>query len=93
MVFASTFLELIGVFMLNPLLLITLKAQGLSTAMAGLFAACGWVGILVVMPLVSGITRRLGRRRALWLAAATPLVATGGFLLTDALGMVPWCIG
>lgn len=86
-VFASTFLELIGVFMLNPLLLITLKAQGLSTAMAGLFAACGWVGILVVMPLVSGITRRLGRRRALWLAAATPLVATGGFLLTDALAL------
>jgi hypothetical protein len=45
-VFASTFLELIGVFMLNPLLLITLKAQGLSTAMArvGAGVCCEFCG-------------------------------------------------
>ena len=86
-IFGSTFLELVGVFMLSPLLLILLKGDGLSTATAGLFAACGWVGIFLMTPLVSGITRTLGRRRALWLAAALPLLATTGFLLTDHLGV------
>ena len=86
-VFGSTFLELVGVFMLSPLLLLTLKNSGLTTATAGLFAACSWVGMLAVMPLVSAITRRLGRRQALWLAAAIPLVATSGFLITDRLAV------
>lgn len=86
-VFGSTFLELVGVFMLSPLLLFTLKSNGESTFLAGLFAASGWVGIFLVTPLVAGITRRLGRRRALWLAAALPLMATTGFLLTDHLGV------
>ena len=85
--FGSTFLELVGVFMLSPLLLFTLKANGESTWLAGLFAACGWVGIFLVTPLVADITRRLGRRRALWLAAALPLLATSGFLLTDRLAV------
>lgn len=84
-VFGSTFLELVGVFMLSPLMLFQLKAQEHSTLTAGLFAACGWVGVLSVMPLVSGITHRLGRQRALWLAAALPLVAIAGFLWTDKL--------
>lgn len=86
-IFGSTFLELVGVFMLSPLLLILLKGDGLSTAVAGLFAASGWVGIFLMTPLVSGITRALGRLQALWLAAAMPLVATTGFLLTDHLGI------
>ena len=86
-IFGSTFLELVGVFMLSPLLLILLKGDGLSTAVAGLFAACGWVGIFLMTPLVSGITRALGRRQALWAAAAMPLLATTGFLLTDHLGI------
>ena len=86
-IFGSTFLELVGVFMLSPLLLILLKGDGLSTAMAGLFAACGWVGIFLMTPLVSGITRTLGRRHALWAAAALPMLATTGFLLTDHLGI------
>lgn len=86
-VFGSTFLELVGVFMLSPLLLLTLKANGETTLLAGLFAACGWVGIFFVTPWVADITRRLGRRRALWLAAALPLLATSGFLLTDHLAV------
>ena len=86
-IFGSTFLELVGVFMLSPLLLILLKGNGLSTSVAGLFAACGWVGIFLMTPLVSGITRALGRRQALWAAAAMPLLATAGFFLTDHLGV------
>lgn len=89
-VFGSTFLELVGVFMLSPLLLILLKGDGLSTAVAGLFAACGWVGVFLMTPLVAGITRVLGRRHALWAAAALPLLATTGFLLTDHL--VVWFV-
>lgn len=86
-VFGSTFLELVGVFMLSPLLLLLLKAQGHSTVVAGLFAAVGWLGIFAVMPWVSGLTRRLGRRKALWLAAGLPVLATLGFLLTDSLAI------
>ena len=37
-VFASTFFELVGYFMLLPLLLLKLKGDGVSTAVAGLFA-------------------------------------------------------
>ena len=89
-VFGSTFLELIGVFMLSPLLLLLLKAQGHPTVLAGLFAAVGWLGIFAAMPLVSGLTRRLGRRKALWLAAGLPVLATLGFLLSDSL--VVWFV-
>lgn len=84
-VFGSTFLELLGVFMLSPLLLLLLKAQGQSTVLAGVFAAVGWLGIFAVMPWVGGLTQRLGRRKALWLAAGLAVLATLGFLLTDSL--------
>ena len=86
-IFGSTFLELVGVFMLSPLLLILLKGDGISTAVAGLFAASGWVGVFLMTPFVSGITRALGRRQALWAAAALPMLATTGFLLTDHLAV------
>ena len=89
-IFGSTFLELVGVFMLSPLLLILLKGEGVSTTVAGLFAASGWIGVFLMTPFVSGITRQLGRRQALWAAAAMPLVATVGFLLTDHL--VVWFV-
>lgn len=86
-IFGSTFLELVGVFMLSPLLLILLKGEGVSTAVAGLFAASGWLGVFLMTPFVSGITRVLGRRQALWAAAAMPLLATTGFLLSDNLAV------
>jgi MFS family permease len=82
-VFGSTFFELVGYFMLLPLLLLQLKGDGVSTAMAGLFAASGWVGIFAITPFASAITRRLGRRPTLWLAAAVPVFSTAGFMLTD----------
>ena len=84
-IFIATFCELVGYFMLAPWLLLRLKDGGVSTALAGLFAASGWVGIFVVTPFASAITQRLGRRPTLWLSAAVPVVATTGFLFTDAL--------
>jgi len=82
-IFGSTFFELVGYFMLLPLLLLRLKGDGVSTSLAGLFAASGWVGVLAITPFASAITQRLGRRPTLWLAAAVPVVSTTGFLFTD----------
>jgi MFS family permease len=82
-IFGSTFFELVGYFMLLPLLLLRLKGADVSTTMAGLFAASGWVGVFVITPFASAITQRLGRRPTLWLAAAVPVVSTTGFLFTD----------
>ena len=84
-IFGATFFELVGYFMLMPLLLLRLKDGGVSTTLAGLFAASGWVGIFVVTPFASAITQRLGRRPTLWLSALIPVIATTGFLLTDSL--------
>ena len=82
-IFGSTFFELVGYFMLLPLLLLRLKGADVSTTLAGLFAASGWVGVFVITPFASDITQRLGRRPTLWLAAAVPVVSTTGFLFTD----------
>lgn len=74
--FASTYLELVGVFMLLPLNLLRLKDAGLDTATAGLFATTGYAGIFLFTPFASTITARLGRKNALWLSALIP-IATG----------------
>jgi len=84
-IFGSTFFELMGYFMLSPWLILRLNADGVSTAMAGVFAATGWVGIFLMTPFASAITRTLGRRPTLWLAAFLPALATAGFALTSSL--------
>lgn len=84
-IFFATFCELVGVFMLTPLLLLRLKDGGVSTALAGLFAATAWMGVFLMTPLTSALTQRLGRRPTLWLSAAVPVVTAAGFLFTDSL--------
>ena len=81
-IFGSTFFELVGYFMLMPLLLLRLKGDGVSNALAGLLAATGWVGVFAITPFASAITQRLGRRPTLWLAALVPVLSTTGFLFT-----------
>ena len=83
-IFGATFCELVGVFMLSPLLLLRLKDGGMSTATAGLFAATAWVGIFLMTPLASALTRRLGRRPTLWLSALVPVLTSLGFAFTQA---------
>lgn len=83
--FGATFFQLVGYFMLLPYLLLQLKGDGVSTTLAGLFAASGWVGIFAITPFVSAITQRLGRRPTLWLSGLVPVIAAAGFLLTDSL--------
>ena len=84
-IFGSTFFELVGYFMLTPLLVLRLHGDGVSTAVVGLFAATGWLGIFLMTPFASAITQRLGRRPTLWLAATVPVLTTVGFLSTAAL--------
>lgn len=84
-IFCSTFLELVGYFMVAPWLLLQLKGASVSTTVAGLFAATGWVGIFLFTPFSSWVTRVLGRRPTLWLSAAVPAMATCGFALTSDL--------
>ncbi|CAM8627983.1 AraJ Arabinose efflux permease [Comamonadaceae bacterium] len=82
-VFASTLFQLSGIFMLSPLILLLLKEREVSTSIASLFAASTWLGIFIVTPFASAITRKWGRRRTMWIAAATPLGAAIGFFFTD----------
>jgi len=86
-IFGSTFLELIGYFMLLPLLLLRLKGADVSTTVAGLFAACGWAGIFLFTPYSSWVAQQLGRREALWLAAGVPAIASLGFAFTNELAL------
>jgi MFS family permease len=84
-IFGSTFFELVGYFMLTPLLILRLKADGVSTALAGFFAASAWLGVCVMTPFASAIAQRLGRRPTLWLAALVPVIATAGFAFSSVL--------
>ena len=84
-VFGSTLFQLVGIFMLSPLLLLMLKQAGVSNTVAGLFAATTWLGIFIITPFASGLVRWLGRRRALWLASGLPLLTVCGFLVTRSL--------
>lgn len=84
-VFGSTLFQLSGVFMLSPLMLVLLKEREVSTTMAGLFAATSWLGIFIVTPFASALTRRFGQRRTMWFASVAPLLAAAGFLFTDVL--------
>lgn len=86
-IFGSTLFQLCGVFMLLPLLLLLLKRAEVSNTVAGLFAATEWLGIFIMTPFASAITRALGRRRALWLASIAPLATACGFLLTQHIGV------
>lgn len=84
-IFTSTFLELMGVFMLSPLMLLRLKGADVSTAMAGLFAATSWLGVFLMTPFASMVTRTLGRRPTLWLAALLPVFSGIGFALIESM--------
>lgn len=86
-VFGSTLFQLSGIFMLSPLLLLLLKKAGVSTTVAGLFAATTWLGIFLITPFAALVTQKLGRRLSMWLASALPMLAAIGFLSTDRLSV------
>lgn len=86
-VFGSTLFQLSGVFMLSPLMLLMLKQADVSTTVAGLFAATTWLGIFIVTPFASIVTKKMDRKTTMWLTSAMPLVAALGFFTTTSLGL------
>jgi MFS family permease len=91
-IFGSTFFQLVGYFMLTPLLVLRLKDGGVSTALAGLFVATGWLGVFCMTPFASAITQQLGRRMSLWLSAGVPVLTVSGFVFTDSLPVWFACV-
>jgi len=84
-IFGSTFFALVGYFILSPLLLLRLKGADVSSTMAGLFVATGWLGIFVMTPFASSVANALGRRQCMWLASVLLLSCAVLYTLTDAL--------
>lgn len=86
-IFGSTFLALVAHFMLSPLLLLRMKGADVSSTVAGLFAAAGWLGIFVMTPFTSAIAHRLGPRVAMWGASGAISVVAVGFAFMQQLGV------
>ena len=84
-IFGSTFFELVSHFMLMPLLLLRMKGADVSTTVAGLFAATGWLGIFLMTPFASAVAHRLGRRPAMWIAAGVLTLTAVLFSLSSQL--------
>lgn len=84
-IFASTFFALMAHFMLMPMLLLRMKGDQVSSTVAGLFSAAGWLGILVLTPFASAIAHRLGQRQAMWLSSAAITAAAVGYVSTHSL--------
>ena len=84
-IFGATFLSLVGYFMLSPLLLLRLKGADVSTTLAGLYVATGWLGIFIMTPFASSVARRFGRRQTLWLAGSLLTGCAVVYLLTSTL--------
>jgi MFS family permease len=86
-IFASTFIELTGYFMLVPLLVVTLTQRGVEAGLVGLFSAAGWFGIFAATPFTAAWVERLGKRGALIASAAIPAVCMSGIVLTESLAL------
>ncbi len=70
-------------FMVQPWLLLQLEQRGHSAAYSGWFAACGWLGILVIVPFASSVTHWLGQRRTLFASTLVTVATVACFLLID----------
>lgn len=84
-IFGSTFFALMAHFMLMPLLLLRMKGDQVSSTVAGLFSAAGWLGIFILTPFASAIAHRLGQRPAMWLSSAVITAAAVGYVSTHSL--------
>ncbi len=83
--FGSTFFALVGYFILSPLLLLRLKGADISSTLAGLFVATGWLGIFIMTPFASSVANRIGRRQCMRLASVVLMLCALLFTLTTAL--------
>ncbi len=84
-IFGSTFFGLVGYFILSPLLLLRLKGADVSSTLAGLFVATGWLGIFLMTPFASSVANRVGRRACMWLSSGVLLLCALLYTLTRQL--------
>lgn len=84
-IFGSTFFALMAHFMLMPLLLLRMKGDQVSSTVAGLFSAAGWLGIFIMTPFASAIAHRVGQRQAMWLSSAVITAVAVGYVSTHSL--------
>jgi MFS family permease len=82
-IFGSTFFGLVAYFILSPLLLLRLKGADVSSTLAGLFVATGWLGIFVMTPFASSVANRIGRRTCMWLSSAVLLLCAVVYALSN----------
>jgi MFS family permease len=82
-IFGSTFFGLVAYFILSPLLLLRLKGADISSTLAGLFVATGWLGIFVMTPFASSVANRVGRRTCMWLSSAVLLLCAVVYALSN----------
>ena len=80
---ASTFVAVIGQFMVSPWLVFRLDALGTPVTTIGWFSAASWIGLLVSTPFTAGIVRRIGQRNALIVSLAVALTALATITTTD----------
>lgn len=83
----STFIALIGQFMLSPWLIFQLEQQEISASLIGLFGASSWLGLLLTTPFATRIVQWLGQRRALLVSLAIPLATAFGITQTSSILM------
>jgi MFS family permease len=86
-IFGSTFFGLVGYFILSPLLLLRLKGADVSSTLAGLFVATGWLGIFVMTPFASTVAHRVGQRACMWWSSDVLLLCAVLYSLTTLLPM------
>jgi MFS family permease len=84
-IFGSTFFALVAHFMLMPLLLLRMKGDNVSSTIAGLFSAAGWLGIFLLTPFASAIVHRMGQRQAMWLSSSVITLVAISYSLTNSL--------
>ncbi len=85
MLFAASFIELTGYFMLSPLLTLNLHGRGVAQGVIGALAAMSWLAILVSAPYASTVVARLGSQNTLRLCALLPLVSVCTYLATGSI--------
>ena len=81
----STFIALIGQFMLTPWLVFQLEQRGTSSSLIGWFGAVSWLGLLVTTPFATRIVATLGQRRALLLSLAIPMFSAFAIAHTESV--------
>jgi len=82
-VIGSTFIALVGQFMLTPWIVFHLEARGYTASSIGWFSAATWLGLLLTTPFASHLVILIGQRASLLMSLGVPLLTALGIALSD----------